>query len=69
MTDLHLSEHLSERFSSRLHQLRVEGPADQEGFGPHELETSRVLLQEIQSLRREYSYDEIDSESVNCKLI
>lgn len=57
-TDLHLSEHLSEGFSSRLHQLSVKSAADRERFGPHELEASRVLLEEIQSLGRQNSYDE-----------
>lgn len=28
LTDLHLSEHLSEGFGSRLHQLSVKSPAD-----------------------------------------
>lgn len=58
MTDLHLPKHLSEGLSSRLHQLGVKSPADGEGFGPHELEMSRVLLEEIQSLKIQITQEE-----------
>lgn len=50
LTDLHLSEDLSEGFCSRPHQLSVKSSTDWKRFGPRELETSRVLLEEIQSL-------------------
>lgn len=50
LTDLHLSENLPEWFCSRPHQVGVKSPADWERFGPRKLETSRVLLEEIQSL-------------------
>lgn len=49
-TDLHLSEHLSQGFSSWRHQLSVESTADWEKFGPPKVEISWVLLEEIQGL-------------------
>lgn len=59
LTYLNLSENISEGFSGRLHQLSVEGSADGERFRPNEMETPRVLLQEIQCLLKQNSSENI----------
>lgn len=53
LTYLHLPEHIPERFNSRLHQLSVESTADWQRFGPRELKPFGVLLEEVQSLKRQ----------------
>lgn len=40
VTDLHLSENISEGFNSRHHQLSVKSSADWQRLGPNEIKTS-----------------------------
>lgn len=50
LTDLHLPEHISQRFGCWLHQLCVKSSTDRQRLCSYELEIPWVLLEEIQRL-------------------